>query len=255
MDKLTIDTPEQMSLDYSLAGIGSRFLALAYDTLIQFVATAALGILVLVTSSFTLRTWTGSGAWTLALLLLGWFLIQFGYFAFFEATWNGQTPGKRHVQLRVIKDDGRPITSYDAVARNLVRIVDYLPGIYGIGILSVLLSSKNKRLGDYVAGTVVVHEKELEGIAPQWAAPEPAAAESGPVYEIARLSPGEMQLVETFLERRDSLEAPLRRQSAFQIATRVANTLGLPDEERRTIGEPFLESVQRQYRNSARYHK
>ncbi len=255
MDKLTIDTPEQMSLDYPLAGIGSRFLALAYDTLIQFVAMAGLGIMALVVTSFA-GLFSGSGGlWTVAILLLAWFLIQFGYFAIFESIWNGQTPGKRHVQLRVIKDDGRPITTYDAVARNLLRIVDYLPGIYGVGILSVLLSSKNKRLGDYVAGTVVVHEKELAGIGPPWASPEPAAAESGPVYDVARLSAGELQLVETFLERRNSLEEPLRRQSAFQIATRIASTLGLPEEERRGAGEPFLEAVQRQYRNSARYHK
>ena len=94
--------------------------------------------------------------------------MQFGYFAMFEAFWNGQTPGKRWTHLRVIKDSGRPINAYDAILRNLLRIVDNLPTLYAIGIVTMLISKENKRVGDYAAGTVVVHEKPLQGVSSIW---------------------------------------------------------------------------------------
>src|ERR1019366_2225479 len=158
MDNLIIDTPEQIPLEFPLAGIGSRSLALAVDTCIQAGAGLAL-----IASAYAVGARASKmptkGAWTLAVLVLLWFLVQFGYFAVFESTWNGQTPGKRLSNLRVIQDSGRPITVYEAVARNLLRIVDSIPALYGVAIICALLSAKSKRLGDYVAGTVVVHEK------------------------------------------------------------------------------------------------
>jgi uncharacterized RDD family membrane protein YckC len=151
MDNLVIDTPEQIPLEFPLAGIGSRFLALALDTLIQFAAGVVLGIVALAVGLTSSKLPT-HGAWTLALMVFLGFLLQSGYFAFFEAIWNGQTPGKRMTHLRVIQDSGRPITVYEAVARNLLRVIDSIPGLYGVGIISALLSAKSKRLGDYVAG-------------------------------------------------------------------------------------------------------
>ncbi|MDE3135323.1 MAG: RDD family protein, partial [Acidobacteriota bacterium] len=137
-DKLTIETPEQTSLEFRLAGIGSRFLALAMDTVIQ-VSTALL-VLVALEIMYPLARLLGSvSQWMLAAGVVGGFLLYEGYFAFFEAVWNGQTPGKRFARLRVIKDDGRPIGVYDALARNLLRIVDQFPGIYAIGVVVMLL--------------------------------------------------------------------------------------------------------------------
>src|SRR5208337_2100683 len=121
MDNLVIDTPEQIPLEFPLAGIGSRFLALAVDSLIQFAAGAVLGVIVLLLATLGPKM-PIHGAWTLALVVFLGFLLQFGYFAFFEAIWNGQTPGKRLTNLRVIQDSGRPITVYEAVARNFLRI-------------------------------------------------------------------------------------------------------------------------------------
>src|ERR1700751_6042615 len=108
LDKLTIDTPEQTALEFPLAGIGSRFIAIAADTIIQTIIGFVLGILALVVIP-TLRLF-GSVApqWAIALLIIAFFLIYSAYFAVFEAIWNGQTPGKRYAQLRVMKDDGRP---------------------------------------------------------------------------------------------------------------------------------------------------
>src|SRR6202162_341694 len=121
LDKLTIDTPEQTALEFPLAGVGSRFVAMAIDTTIQAVAFLALFI-ALALASPALRFF-GSTApqWVIAVVIVAGFVIYYGYFAFFEAAWNGQTPGKRYAQLRVMKDDGRPINAYDVITRNVLR--------------------------------------------------------------------------------------------------------------------------------------
>jgi uncharacterized RDD family membrane protein YckC len=249
LDKLTIDTPEQTALEFPLAGIGSRFIAIAADTVIQTIIGFVLGILALVVIP-TLRLF-GSVApqWAIALLIIAFFLIYSAYFAVFEAIWNGQTPGKRYAQLRVMKDDGRPISAFDSVTRNLLRIVDSLPALYGVGVISVFFSKKNKRLGDFVAGTVVVHEKTVEAARPFL---ETQVDASGPAYSVSKLTLDELRLIETFLQRRDSFDPALRGSMAAQIATRIGQTLqvqvyGWPYNER------FLEAVHAQYRAAGRY--
>lgn len=249
-EKLTIETPEQIPLEYPLAGVGSRFLALAFDTLVQFIAGLVLvliGLGINVSASFP---WPSGEIWLTALLVLLVFLLQFGYFAFFETIWNGQTPGKRRERLRVIRDSGQPITTYDAVTRNVLRIVDSLPGFYAVGILSVLLSSQNKRLGDYVAGTVVVHETPLE----QQTQITLAYAEKGAVsgYEVARLSAEEFQLIEAYLLRRTQLAPEVRAQLTRQIMQRIAAKLRITEEDQRRP-EPVLEKVANEYRQRAQY--
>ncbi len=162
-DKLTIQTPEQTSLEFPLAGIGSRFLALAIDYLLQ--GAGYLVLVVIAIAAFSLSAFAQRASlWTMAALVFVFFSVQLGYFAIFETVWNGQTPGKRWTHLRVIKDSGRPISAYDAILRNLLRIVDVLPSLYATGLITMLISGENKRIGDYAAGTVVVHEKPLEGL-------------------------------------------------------------------------------------------
>ncbi|HUJ33409.1 MAG TPA: RDD family protein [Candidatus Acidoferrum sp.] len=248
-DKLIIETPEQTSLDFPLAGIGSRFLAMAADTAIQTV-TAGLLLLVIGLATPGLR-WIGNLAsqWAVAFFIIAAFLIYSGYFAFFEAMWNGQTPGKRYAQLRVMKDDGRPIGVYDAITRNLLRAVDSLPFAYGIGVISVMISKKKKRLGDFVAGTVVVHEKTLQDARPFL---ETKKDETAPAYDTSSLTADELRLIETFFSRRDSLEPAIRTSMATQIARRIGDKLqvrvvGWPQTER------FLESVFEQYRSTGRF--
>src|SRR5271163_3488960 len=177
-DKLTIETPEQTVLEFEVAGVGSRFLALAFDTLIQILLGIGL-LVVLAIAGVSLSSEAKTGIWFLAFILLAYFVLYFGYFAIFEVLWNGQTPGKKKEGLRVIKDSGRPITPAEAVGRNLMRIVDQLPAFYAIGICSVLLSRQNKRLGDFVTGTIVVHEKSLLDAKPVWEAAQ--SSPSGPV--------------------------------------------------------------------------
>jgi uncharacterized RDD family membrane protein YckC len=249
-DKLTIETPEQTSLEFPLAGIGSRFLAVALDTLLQIAAYIVLGLIAGLVASIGIFGVLGK-QWGLAIVIFIAFLVQFGYFSTFEVLWNGQTPGKRWTHLRVIQDSGRPITPYDAILRNLLRIVDSLPSLYAIGIVTMLISKENKRVGDYAAGTVVIHEEPLEGVNSIWSVAAPAQA--APTVPSAQLNMDELQLVETFFERRSSLDPDVRRSMARQIAQRLGERLNVPIEAR-PDAEKFLEALAEQRRSSARYH-
>ena len=248
-DKLTIETPEQTPLEFPLAGIGSRFLALALDTLIQSAALLLLVVASLVVQSGLWEFWRGGWTWAAAVAWLAAFCLYYGYFAFFETVWNGQTPGKRYTRLRVIQQSGRPINVYQAIARNLLRIVDQLPGFYAVGILTALLSRQNRRLGDYVAGTVVVREKEF--LEMQLASDSPERT-PGVGFNAWRLTLEEFQLLEAFLQRRAHLHGDVRAQMAQQIAERLAQKLGIPVEQR-PGAEAFLEALAQEHRAAARY--
>jgi hypothetical protein len=148
-----------------------------------------------------------------------------------------------------MKDDGRPISAYDANIRNLLRIVDSFPALYGVGLISMLFSKQSKRLGDMVAGTVVVHEKSLEGVRP--------IADSGvdaslPPFDASSITLEELRLIETFIQRRNSWDPGVRTSMASQISTRISEKLGV-----RIYGWPrtenFLEAVLRQVRASGRF--
>ena len=244
-EKLTIDTPEQIALEFTLASVGSRFLAVGVDTLLQ-----AAGFLVLF-AIWGVVTWLvsaglpeGFGTWVAGGLLLAGFTIYYGYFAFFEARWDGQTPGKRLVGLRTIAVSGRPITTYDAILRNIVRVADQIPGIYAIGIVSIFLTERSQRLGDLAAGTVVVHEQPIEAQAFETRA-EPGQGR----YGAGRLTADEIALVETFLRRRAEL-MDVRELRARQIAQRIRQRLHVEQSE---DDEVFLEQVAAEYRASGRY--
>jgi uncharacterized RDD family membrane protein YckC len=240
-------------LEFRLAGIGSRFLALAMDTLIQ--VAAIVGISIAATGlavSHSLGT-SRRQVWIAAILVLTYFLVIFVYFAFFEAIWNGQTPGKRWLRLRVIKLSGRPISAFDAIARNLLRIVDSIPGFYAVGIVCALLNRQSRRLGDYVAGTVVVCEPSAE-----WAKaisfPGLDSSPAGPLssIDLSRLTPDEFRMVDTFLARREQLPPEIRRDLARRIAARTATKIGLPSING-ADHEPLLEQVAAEYRSHARW--
>ena len=241
-EKLTIDTPEQIALEYSLASAGSRFLALALDTLLQLAAGGVIGLLALFGVTLTFATGGDLSLWLQALLILVWFTIYYGYFAIFEALWNGQTPGKRMIGLRVITLSGRPITGFDAILRNLVRIVDQIPGIYAVGLVAVFVSAKNQRLGDLAAGTVVVHEQALSHDLGA-----PAARRGAAPMGAHRLQPNEIEAMEVFLKRRDDLPSWRRERTASQLAKHVRGRLDIPVEHR-APDEDLLEELVAEYR-------
>lgn len=249
-DKLIIETSEQTAIEFPLAGIGSRFLAVAVDLLLRVGFLVALGIIV------ALFGWGGvlsniRWQWTIALLVIAYFLLETGYFAFFEVIWNGQTPGKRWTHLRVIKDSGRGVGVPDAILRNLMRIVDYLPSFYAVGVVIILISPENKRLGDYAAGTVVVHEKPLQGASSLWGGSN-GQVQMQWVSQLTPLTVDELQLVEAFLERRTSLDFDVRRNMARQIAKRMGESRAVPPEVY-ADAEKFLELAAEQRRQSVRF--
>lgn len=257
VDKLTIQTPEQTLLDFPLAGIGSRFLAMALDTLIQSLIITTFAIFALLLLAFEGISSQTAGVWIGAVAILVLFIIYTGYFAFFEAIWNGQTPGKRLLKLRVIQESGRPINPYQSIARNLMRLVDSLPFLYGVGCLTVLLNRQNKRLGDFVAGTVVVLEKPLATVDPDWGSPRPQTTGSPYLHhDLHLLADGEFDLVENFLQRRSYLDLVVRQRVAKEIAARIRSKLQLSsasDENLLSSDEQFLEDIIQKYRGAGAF--
>ena len=251
-DQIPIDTPEQIQLEFPLAGIGSRFLAMALDTLIQTLLYVA-GSFALFASSGLLKYlslgWMSEN-WAIALVIIFLFSVYWGYFALFEIIWKGQTPGKRITGIRVIHQSGRPINVYEAVGRNLMRAVDWLPGMYITGIVSMMISSQNRRLGDHVVGSVVVHEKRPEQIRPDWSTTPPSAVEANPA--IAKITAEELVLIETYLQRRLDLDPATRDMTAYKIATRISTKTGVQRDPSQSLDD-FFEGIAKQVRDTARY--
>ncbi len=160
--------------------------------------------------------------WLLAAASAVFFLVFFGYFAIFEILWNGQTPGKRAIGIRVVKDSGRPLTAAESIGRNLMRIVDQLPGFYAIGIVAAVLNSRNKRLGDLVAGSMVVRESSLASIKPIW---QTTRTKAGPLLGGNALSVEDLALVDAFLNRRTELAPDVRSRMAAQILNQLRSKL------------------------------
>ena len=248
-DKLIIDTPEQVHLEFVLAGLGSRFMAAILDSFIQFAAYLVLFLCGLFWISLG-DTSPGRSVFRQAIGVLVVFCINWGYYAVFESLWKGQTPGKRWAGIRVIKQTGRPINAFEAIARNLVRVIDFLPGFYGVGVLTMLLNSKNRRLGDYVAGTIVVHETSDREASLFFNTPTRA---DFTLHQAAGLTPQEAELIETFLARRLEIPPEVRQYNAMRIADMISARLQIPPQARPPDNENFLELMVREFRNRAHY--
>ncbi len=236
-----------MSLHLAVAGVGSRFLAMAIDTLIQvFFFLACLLLMAAITA--------GSGGlngefrnWVLAAYTFLAFLMFYGYFAIYEILWNGQTPGKRYVGIRVIKDTGRPLTAGETIGRNLMRIIDQLPVFYAVGIVVALFNSQHKRLGDMVVGSILVRETSLADLKPLWHAPVDVNA--GPHLDTTALTAEELTLIDTFLARRHSLEKDIRANTAYRIFERLRPKIP-PELVAQGTVESVLETLSYQKRSS-----
>ncbi len=251
-DQLNIETPEQVDLRFPIAGVGSRMLAVFLDMLIQLAVYLLLGLAAYVTSSFDTIDHTMSNAtntmqkWLVAGFVLLNFIVLVSYYIVLEAYWNGQTPGKRIMKLRVLKDSGRSITFFESLTRNLLRFVDYLPSFYVVGLISMLCNHQNKRLGDFAAGTIVVHERGQEqpflahnsrsftaslqvtggqnndlGLMPKAREAWAASGDAVPADVVARLTPQDLHLIETFFSRALDLSVETRAT----LGARVAHTL------------------------------
>jgi uncharacterized RDD family membrane protein YckC len=249
IDKLTIDTPEQVHLEFVLAGIGSRFMAAFLDAAIQAVAYLALFLLTLMWPSGGFFS-PARSMWWYALVIFVGFCIYWGYYAIFETLWKGQTPGKRWAGIRVIKDTGRPINAFEAIGRNFARAVDVLPAFYGVGVIVMLLNEKHRRLGDYVAGTLVVHESSDREANIFFNTP---TRTEFTLHQAAGLTLPEAELIETFLARRLDIPMEVRRFNGQRIAEMISTRLKIPPESRPPDNESFLELMVREFRSRAQY--
>ena len=272
-ETLVIETPERVPLAFALASIGNRFLAAAIDHLIQYFCIAIVVWFMLTSMGFDGSDESGiltqiqneAPKWLMAIMIFILFLLFAGYFIFFEWLWDGQTPGKRLMKLRVIRDDGRPITLWEAIARNLLRVFDAVPGfllpIYSVGLIVIFLSKRDQRVGDIFAGTVVIRERNDE-------APTFAETFSNPIADaafrrvqkrteftadVSSLSAVEIEVVESFLRRRWDLTERQRLWMAWRIALPLMYKIK-PDYDINTFSyEGFLEEVLHRYHARQRF--
>jgi uncharacterized RDD family membrane protein YckC len=264
-DQLNIDTPELVSIEMSIAGIGSRFIAILVDYLIWTTGIIILAILMAIILPALHFAGGVSENWALGIVILIVFLLQWGYFALFEAFSNGRTPGKRVAKIHVIHRSGRAISFVESLARNLVRFVDYLPSFYTVGVVAIFLSRQNQRLGDMVAGTLVVRDRAIES--PHWGelgsrtitAPAFAAAALAPPHlsvqlpapKVARLSTADIEVLEGFFARRLDMDLTTRAALAERMASALCAKSGLEIPAGISV-ETFLEAVAHQIREVSR---
>ena len=263
-ETLVIETPERVPLHFALASIGNRFIACAIDHVIQILALITMVIIFLAIAGFSDFGPRVSNApkWVIAVLIILIFVLMSGYFAFFEWIWNGQTPGKRWVKLRVIREDGRPISFFEAMVRNLLRVIDFIvPPFYSVGLISVFATERDQRVGDLVAGTVVVREREAEApaFAEVFASPvsDPAMRRTcQPVRftaDVNTLTEREISVVESFLRRRWDLRDYPRQWMAWRVSMPILFKLRPQYDLATFTYEGFLEELLHRYREKHRF--
>jgi uncharacterized RDD family membrane protein YckC len=222
-EELVVATPERVAFRFETAGLGSRFAAQLIDVLVLWGLLLALG-----GACLGLGAVTGRGdAALLAFILVG-FAIFWGYWIVPEALWSGQTLGKRLLHLRVVDAGGGPITVGQAIVRNLVRVVDFLPLYYAVGAIAIFASPRNQRLGDLAAGTVVVRERlavRLDDLAAATAAAGAGAAGMPRPVPAARLEPRLRRFVVAYGQRRSYLPPAHRDQLARQVEPALRGAL------------------------------
>jgi uncharacterized RDD family membrane protein YckC len=223
-ESVAIPTPEHVAFSVELADLGSRFLAIAVDSAIQGAILAAT-LLVLAALFFAVtfgglseRATSLAGSIILGLAILALFVDVWGYHIAFETWRRGQTPGKRLFHIRVVKDNGSPVSFLDATIRNLVRVADMLPASYAIGVVAIVLSKDHKRLGDMAAGTLVIRE----GMTPRG-----VGLLDRMNGQDAGLDPRQGRVLAEFLDRAHELDPASRDR----IARELADKLGYPGPE------------------------
>jgi uncharacterized RDD family membrane protein YckC len=240
-ESVHIATPDHVSLEFELAGPGSRFSAYVIDFFFNILLIVVIFLVVFLTGGLTairsLATSTQGNAswgvsWILALLLFVIFLINWGYYVFFEGISQGSTPGKKRMGIRVIRQDGLPIGLREAALRNLVRTADMLPPpCYLLGGLVMHFDPLGRRLGDMVAGTYVVVEKfELAAQGASGAAwatrVEQGRSRQALTLPRGMISAQQVGLIEQFLARRYELSEERRALLVWQITEPLLSLLG-----------------------------
>ncbi|MDC0714738.1 RDD family protein [Stigmatella sp. ncwal1] len=217
----TVLTPEYVEFRFTLAGVCSRFLAWLVDTLIVVIGSSA----ILLGLNMALAFFPGFAS---ALSVVIYFLVDWGYAISLETAWSGQTVGKRLLSLRVIQESGVRIGFYHAALRNLARPVDRLPFLYLVGGISALLSRSHQRLGDMLAGTIVVRERRLKvPSALGTPAEEGLLADTLFISRVKKLSTEERDVIFSAALRREELSMEARLRLFATLGARLQDALAM----------------------------
>lgn len=238
---VTIRTPENIELTYALAGPGTRAAAYLMDLLVMwliasFVQNLAMVLLMPLLEAPELQQWVIAG------LIVVSFLLYSGYFVFFEWVMSGQTPGKRLLGIRVIKEGGYALRFLDSLVRNLLRIVDFLPFGYGVGLTTVLVTPRSQRLGDLAAGTLLVHQEQVSVDSIGLEVPESSEPEEFPLEKLRAIPNDVLNVIVHFFQILPELGPRHRQRIAGELVDMVRVTSGL-SLGRTQSAEAFLAAV------------
>jgi len=246
-------TPESVELEFTLAGIGNRALALVIDYLILAVAWVVFFLAWAFISAQLVDWWaetfgSATAVWLVAIAFIVSFVMYAGYFVFFETLWQGQTPGKSFAKIRVVRDDGRPIGMQQATLRALLRPFDEF---LFIGFFLIILSRQEKRLGDFVAGTIVI-QAEAPNVSSNLHISEAAKLLHQELLQISDLSvllPDDFAVIREYLQRRSAMTTKARSTLSLKLAEQVQQILHL-EKIPTPSADVFLEAVYLAYQES-----
>ncbi len=248
-NRVTLQTPESVELEFSLAGIGSRAFALLIDYHILGLTLVVFLIVWSILSNQLLNyleqlnvDYSIAPSWLLAIALIICFVIFVGYFVFFETVWQGQSPGKRLAKIRVIRDDGRPVRIGQATMRALLRPIDDL---LSLGVFMIVLSKREKRLGDWVAGTIVVQDvrptaKSAFALSDQT---EAIAHQLLTMADFSNMLPDDFAVIREYLQRRSLMERKAKSDLSLTLARQVKAVIALETLPQDMTPDAFLEAA------------
>jgi uncharacterized RDD family membrane protein YckC len=244
-NRIKVRTPESVELEFTLAGIGNRTIALVVDYLVwgALLIGVLIGWLILSTQAQQyFPNVRNIELWLTAISILLTFAVYTGYFVFFETLWQGQTPGKRYAKIRVIRDDGQPMAVTQAILRALIRPID---DIAFIGMLLIILTRREKRLGDFIAGTLVVQEQRPISTASFKLSleAEKLADELFATQDLGLLLPDDFAVIREYLQRRSMLDDRARTDLSLKLARQVRDLLTMQELPFQMTADLFLEAV------------
>lgn len=249
-NRVNLETPESVELEFNLAGIGNRVYALSLDYLLLWSSLVVILMVWGFLSFYIVNSIVELGNWAFAIQLLIMFFIYTGYFVFFETLWQGQTPGKRWVKIRVISDDGTNVSLTQCLLRSLLRPID---DFFFLGAFLIIFSKYEKRIGDLVAGTIIVKEEETNRSRSNKLAIAPEAHNLAQLIQakadLTGLLPEEFATIREYLERREHLTPEARNKLSEKLANRVIKLLGLEEVLPGRTPELLLEAVYLAYQD------
>lgn len=234
MNEVVITTPEHVPIRLEPAGAGSRFLAMLIDVFLITAIGSAVGTVLIMTLPSI----------GMAATITFNFVLTWGWHVFFETKKQGRTPGKRAMRLRVVDARGLPVSLYQSLVRNIVRVLDFVPGFYGVGAISTLVTSTRRRLGDIVADTLVIRESQPLAYTGQLASDRRHNSLRTPrVLRLIRNRIGleEREFLLTLCLRADRMSAAARYDLMQEVANEYRRKLDVEDES--LSGENFVRDL------------